>query len=298
MTIAIDCALQRKALLGESPVWSVKDNALFWVDIHRPSILRTDFTTGTTTEWPMPSNVGSIGLSSGGLVAALRTGFALLDLGGKIVKTLSEPIAGTKDLRFNDGRVDRRGRFWAGTVQEKRQQGLAALYRLDADGQCREMKSGFTVSNGISWSPDDKIMYFADSWTRAIYAFDFDVDEGSIANQRVFAQFGENEGIPDGATVDTDGCYWIAHFDGGKITRYTPQGKIDRVIEMPVIRPTSCAFGGPDLRTLYITSASFNLSEDQLRAAPLSGSIFALNTGAQGIPEPVFATSHLMEVQR
>jgi len=298
MTIAINCALQRKTLLGESPVWSVKEKALYWVDIHRPSILRTDFSSGQTIEWPMPTNVGSIGLSAGGLVAAMRTGFALLDLSGKIVKTLGEPIAGTKDLRFNDGRVDPRGRFWAGTVQEKRVPGLAALYRLDADGRAQEMKSGFTVSNGTSWSPDGKTMYFADSSVRKIYAFDFDADEGAIANQRVFAEFADNEGIPDGATVDTDGCYWIAHFDGGKVTRYTPQGKVDRVIEMPVIRPTSCAFGGSDLRTLYVTSASFNLSDEQLRAAPLSGSIFALSTGAQGLPEPAFETSQLMEVHR
>jgi sugar lactone lactonase YvrE len=296
MAITIDLALRGKALLGESPVWSVKEQAMYWVDIHRPSVLRTDFSTGQTTEWPMPTNVGSIGLRDGGLVAAMRTGFVLLDLNGKIVKTLAEPIAGTKDLRFNDGRVDRRGRFWAGTVQEKRVPGLAALYRLDADGHAREMQSGFTVANGSSWSPDGKIMYFADSWVRKIYAYDFDVDAGSIANRRVFAEFGENEGIPDGAAVDTDGCYWIAHFDGGRVTRYTPRGKIDRVIEMPVIRPTSCCFGGPDLRTLYITSASFNLSEDQLRAFPLSGSIFVLDPGAQGLPEPLFDASQLMDI--
>jgi sugar lactone lactonase YvrE len=271
---------------------------MYWVDIHRPAILRTDFSSGRTTGWLMPTNVGSIGLRDGGLVAAMRTGFALLDLNGQIVKTLAEPIAGTKDLRFNDGRVDPCGRFWAGTVQEKRVPGLAALYRLDADGRAREMQSGFTVSNGTSWSPDGKTMYFADSWTREIYAFDFDADEGTIRNRRVFAAFKENEGIPDGATVDTDGCYWIAHFDGGKVTRYTPKGRIDRVIEMPVIRPTSCCFGGADLRTLYITSASFNLTDEQLRAMPLSGSVFALQTGAQGLPESIFQDSHLMEVQQ
>jgi sugar lactone lactonase YvrE len=220
----------------------------------------------------MPSNVGSIGLSDTGLVAALRTGFALLDKAGRIVESLCDPIAQTVNLRFNDGRVDRRGRFWTGTVQEKRETGLAALYRLNGR-DCQEMKHGFTVSNGISWSPDDKTMYFADSWTRTIHAFDFDADEGSIRGQRVFARFGDKEGIPDGATVDTDGCYWIAHFDGGRVTRYTPRGEIDRIIEMPVVRPTSCEFGGPGLRTLYVTSASFGLTEQQLRDAPLSGGV-------------------------
>lgn len=285
---AIDCVLRRDSLLGESPIWSPGEGALYLVDIHRPSVLRWRPGEAAATEWPMPENVGSIGLRRDGLVASLRTGFAFLDPARNRVERLAAPIAGRPNLRFNDGRVDRAGRFWAGTVHEKREVGTASLYRLDPDGRCREMAGGFTVSNGISWSPDDRTMYFADSWDRAIYAFDFDLAEGAISNRRVFARFNDGEGIPDGATVDIDGCYWIAHFDGGRITRYAPDGRIDRVIAMPVPRPTSCAFAGPKLDTLYVTSASFGLSPGQKEAAPLSGSIFALDVGTQGLPDPVF----------
>lgn len=288
--LVIDCVLRHRCLLGESPVWSPSENSLYWVDIHRPSILRWNLSGSDVEEWPMPENIGSIGLAPAGVVAALRLGFAIVDLpGGKISRGPS-PIAGRANLRFNDGRVDRRGRFWAGTVSEKRVPGQASLYRFDGHGAF-EMAQGFTVSNGISWSPDDKVMYFADSWARRIYVFDYDIDDGTLGERRIFATFAENEGIPDGATVDVDGCYWIAHFDGGRLSRYTPDGRLDRSILMPVPRPTSCAFVGRRLDTLLVTSASFNLSAEQLAAAPLSGSIFALNVGTQGLPDPVFAAS-------
>lgn len=238
----------------------------------------------------MPENIGSIGLAPAGVVAALRLGFASVELPGGRISRGPSPIAGRANLRFNDGRVDRRGRFWAGTVSETREPGQAALYRFDGHS-ATEMAQGFTVSNGISWSPDDKVMYFADSWARTIYAFDYDIDEGSLGARRVFATFAEGEGIPDGATIDVDGCYWVAHFDGGRISRYTPDGRLDRSILMPVPRPTSCAFVGPRLETLLVTSASFNLSAEQLAAAPLSGGIFALHVGTQGLPDPVFAAS-------
>ncbi len=285
----ITCALREISRLGESPVWSGAENALYFVDIHRPSVHRFDPVTGALQTWPMPENVGSIGLrAGGGLVASMRRHFVEIDLPDGGVRPLQAALFDADDLRFNDGRCDRRGRFWAGTVQEKRREGLAALYRLEPGGACRSVADGLTVSNGIAWSPDDRVMYLADSWTRTIYAFDFDLDAGEIANRRVFARFAEDEGIPDGATVDADGCYWIAHFDGGRISRYTPRGERDRVVPMPVPRPTSCAFGGPDLRTLYVTSASFGLQPDRIAAAPLSGCLFALDVGAQGLPEAQF----------
>jgi sugar lactone lactonase YvrE len=287
----IECVLKHQCLLGESPVWAGDENSLYWVDIHRPSILRWRMSGSEVEEWPMPENVGSIGLAPGGVVAALRHGFALVDLPAADIRHQASPIAEQSNLRFNDGRVDKHGRFWAGTVSEKRERGLASLYRFDGDGKATEMASSFTVSNGISWSPDDTVMYFADSWERTIYAFDFDLAAGTIRNRRVFATFGENEGIPDGATIDVDGCYWITHFDGGRLSRYTPDGRRDRSIVMPVPRPTSCAFVGPRLDTLLVTSASFNLTDEQKALAPLSGGIFALNVGTQGLPDPVFAAS-------
>jgi sugar lactone lactonase YvrE len=286
----IECVLKRDCLLGESPVWAGDEGCLYWVDIHRPSLLRWTMSSGEVKEWPMPENIGSIGLATDSVVAALRLGFATISLPSGEIARGASPLAGTSNLRFNDGRVDRRGRFWAGTVSEKREPGLAALYRLEASGAVKKMAGGFTVANGISWSPDDRRMYFADSSARTIYTFEFDSDDGTLGERRVFATFSENEGIPDGATIDVDGCYWIAHFDGGRISRFAPDGRLDRTIVMPVPRPTSCVFVGPKLDTLLVTSASFNLSPAQKAAAPLSGSIFALNVGTQGLPDPVFAS--------
>jgi sugar lactone lactonase YvrE len=286
---SIDCVSEHLSLLGESPIWSGDEQALYFVDIHRPAIHRFKPANGDVSTWPMAENVGSIGFrASDGLIAALRRNFAGVNTNDGAVQPLQSPLFAATDMRFNDGRCDRGGRFWAGTVQESRKAGLAALFRLDAHGNCKNMLDGLTVSNGISWSPDDRVMYLADSWDRSVYAFDFDLAQGSMANRRLFAKFPDGAGIPDGATVDTEGCYWIAHFDGWRISRYTPRGELDRVIEFPVPRPTSCAFGGPDLKTLYVTSASFNLSPEQRAAAPLSGRLFALNVQAQGLPEPVF----------
>ena len=285
----LECFLRREDLLGESPIWSVREQALWWVDIHRPAILRIPHPNGELTEWELTGNVGSIGLRRvGGVVAALRTGFALIDPDGD-VQHLAQPIAGVADLRFNDGRVDRRGRFWAGTVQERRVPGQAGLYRLDPDGACQQMVSGITVSNGLCWSPDDRTMYYACSGERTVYACDFDLDAGTVGPRRVFARFTGDEGVPDGATVDAAGCYWIAHFDGARLTRFTPDGSVDQVVPMPVPRPISCAFGGPALDTLYVTSARFDLDQAALDAAPLSGSVFALRPGVSGLPEPEFA---------
>ena len=237
--------LQRADLLGESPVWSAEAAALFWVDIRKPSIQKWSPATGALQSWAMPADIGSIGLRrAGGLVAALRSGFATIDLRDGRVHPIANPLAGTTDLRFNDGRCDRAGRFLAGTVQEKRVAGLAALYRLDPDHRVTTLVEGLTVTNGLSWSPDDRTLYFADSHTREIFACDYDIDSGTIARRRVFARFGPDEGIPDGATVDSAGCLWIAHFDGWRVTRFTPEGEVDRVVRMPVPRPTSCEFGG------------------------------------------------------
>jgi sugar lactone lactonase YvrE len=284
----VDCLLERRDLLGESPVWSVREQALWWVDIHRPSIQRWDLGAAPPQAWPMPENVGSIGLAADGLVAALRHGFARFDPASGRIERLAEPLEGRTRLRFNDGRVDPRGRFWVATVSEDRTPGVAELYRLDARTGCSVMAGGFTVGNGIAWSPDAKTMYFADSWARCVYAYEFDADEGRLGARRVFAQFAPDEGIPDGATVDAHGCYWVAHFDGAMISRYAPDGRRDLAIPMPVPRPTSCAFVGPDLDTLLVTSASFNLSQAQRESAPLSGSIFRVRTAVGGLPDPVF----------
>jgi len=286
----VDCVLDAGSLLGESPVWCPTDQVLYWVDIKQPTVHRFHPATGSSETWTMPEDIGSLALrKSGGLVVALRTGFALVDVCSGAVTRFGSFQFNKPDMRFNDGRSDPAGRFWAGTLHEKRAPGTASLYRLEPGGGCSPMIDGLTVSNGLAWSPDGRTMYFADSWTKTIFQCDFDLDTGVARNQRVFAQLPPDRGVPDGATVDTEGFLWSANFAGGCVTRYTPDGRVDRVIAVPVPLPTSCAFGGPDLSILYITSASMHLTAEQRAAAPLSGGIFAADTGFKGLEEPRFA---------
>jgi L-arabinonolactonase len=286
-----ECVLAVPALLGESPVWCQTDQVLYWVDIKKPALHRFNPLNGTSETWPMPEDIGCLGLrQSGGAIVALRSGFAYVDFRtGEVRKAASPELKAPADMRFNDGRCDRRGRFWAGTLHERRDPGTASLYRFDPGGGCTQMVEGVTISNGISWSPDSRTMYFADSWQRTIFHFDFEPDSGTPYNQRVFAELPSGSGVPDGATVDSEGFLWSANFDGGCITRYAPNGSVDRVIQMPIQRPTSCAFGGQDLTVLYVTSASINLTEEQRAAAPLAGGLFAIDVGVKGLPEPRFA---------
>lgn len=173
-------------------------------------------------------------------------------------------------------------------MSETRTEGTAEIYRFGADLSCTRMVDGITIANSITWSPDDTAMYYSCSWAKTIFASEFDLAEGAIRNTRVLARFGEKDGGPDGATVDAEGCLWVANDHAGRITRYTPSGKIDRAIAMPVPRATSVTFGGRNLDTLYVTSARIGVSEEQISAAPLSGSLFALNVGVKGLPEPAF----------
>ena len=286
----VECVLPAAALLGESPVWCPEENVLYWVDIKRPAVHRFSPMTGSSQTWPMKEEVTSIGLrQSGGAIASFRSSIATINFLTGEVSKLPGPIVPQPDMRFNDGRCDRRGRFWVGTLHEGRQPETASLYRFDPDGRHSEMIAGVTVSNGIAWSLDNRVMYFADSWARTIFKFDFDFDSGTVHNRRVFVQLPEGAGVPDGATVDAEGFLWSATFDGGSVIRYAPDGSTDRVIKMPVQRPTSCAFGGEDFSILYVTSASMGLTGQQRIDAPLAGGLFAVDAGVRGLREPRFA---------
>lgn len=286
----VECVLPAAALLGESPVWCPVDHVLYWVDIKRPAIHLFHPATGHCKTWAMQEEVTAIGLrQGGGAIVSLRSSLATFDFHTGEVSKLSGEILSHPDMRFNDGRCDRRGRFWVGSLHEARQPETASLYRFDPDGRRTEMVTGITVSNGIAWSLDNRVMYFADSWTRTIFSFDFDLDSGSLHNQRIFVSLPEGAGAPDGATVDAEGFLWSATFDGGCVTRYAPDGRTDRVIKVPVQRPTSCIFGGEDLSILYVTSASMGLTERQRIDAPLAGGLFAVDAGVRGLPEPQFA---------
>ena len=286
---SVQLAVSADAVLGESPVWSPAENALYWVDIKTPRLFRHDVARKTTRVTPMPEPVGAVVLrEGGGLVAALRSGFALVDAHGVAAPVFLRPETGLSDNRFNDGKCDRAGRFWAASMNEGDGRPTGHLYRLAGVRDCARMESGFVIGNGLGWSPDNRIFYFTDSNARRIYAYDFALDTGTIANRRVFAAIPDDAGFPDGLCVDAAGHVWSAHWDGWRVTRYAPDGRIVDVLRMPVPRPTSCAFGGPALDTLYVTSARIDLDAATLAKAPWSGSVLAVATNSRGLPEPAF----------
>jgi L-arabinonolactonase len=284
--------------LGESPLWHPEEQALYWLDIKAPALRRYVPATGARTDWVLPQETGSIGLRrGGGFVAGLRDGFATLTphADGRVdVDWIVDPEADRPDSRLNDGKCDRQGRFWAGSFHDpagmpapgpRTREPVGVLYRLDGDRRCHRMLDGILVSNSLCWSPDGRTMYFADSPRRTIRAWDYDPVSGAIANERVFVTLPETGGTPDGSTVDAEGFLWNARFGGGKVVRYAPDGRIDREIAMPVTRPTCCAFGGDDLKTLYVTSGRVMAGAAELAAEPLAGALFAIRCDVPGVAE-------------
>ncbi|WP_203076688.1 SMP-30/gluconolactonase/LRE family protein [Falsiroseomonas ponticola] len=283
----VTVAVRAEALLGEGPLWH--QGRLHWVDILAPALHRSDPETGEDQVTPVEELVAALApRRGGGLVAAARGGVRALD-GRGLGAVLAAPLAEGAGLRLNDGKCDRAGRFWVGSLALDSTPDAGALHRIDADGSAQVMQAGLHVANGIGFSPDDLVLYLADSAARRIDAFDFDVATGGIANRRPFARFAEGEGVPDGLTVDAEGFVWVALWDGWRVARFAPDGRPDRVIHLPVPRPTSVAFGGEGFGTLFVTSARVRLSAAELAAAPLSGSVFAIETGGlRGLPEPDF----------
>jgi sugar lactone lactonase YvrE len=287
----VQCLSENRSLLGEGPCWSPRDGALYWVDILTPSIHRFDASTAQDTEIKLGAMVSlAIPKVTGGVLVATPGGLMTFDDVTKRMSLLCHPEADRPGNRYNDGKCDRMGRLWVGSLDMGTAANRGNLFRVDPDGNWKKMDTGFTVANGLGWSPDNKRMYFTDSTRRTIYVYDFDLLSGNIANRRNFITLRANEGTPDGLTVDEEGCLWVAVWDAWRVSRYSPQGEELLRIRMPVPRPTSCCFGGADLDTLYVTSASVRLNEDALRAAPLSGSLFAIKfPGIRGLPETMFA---------
>ena len=283
MVNTLKCVWQCNSSLGEGPVWCSKTGTLFFVDIKSPSILNWH-PNGASKIFPMPSEIGSIALrKDGGLVAALRRGLAFVELNPLTVEFLPLSTHEPKENRFNDGKCDSKGRFWIATMDDGCRQPLGAIWRLSEDLHLERIDTGYIVGNGFGWSPDGQTMYFTDSENRKILAYPFDPITGSLGERRCFATIPTSAGYPDGLAVDVEGCVWSAHWDGSRITRYRPNGSIDRVILMPVPRPTSLAFGGDDLGKLYVTSASIGLSVEQLADSPLSGGLFEMDSDTQGL---------------
>jgi sugar lactone lactonase YvrE len=284
----VEVVVKSNDLLGEGPVWSNLESALYWVDIERKLLQRWDSISKEQRIWKVYSNIGSFALQrSGGAVVALREGFFMLNLDDERLQKIGDPECSKPYTRFNDGKCDRQGRFWAGTMDEQSPKKRAALYRLNLDRTIDKVFDHVGISNGMGWSPNNKVFYYTDSVEHTIYAFDFDLESGSITNKRVFAQTPDDY-VPDGLTVDSEGFIWSANWDGWKILRYDPGGEIDMEIPLPVQRPTSCTFGGPELNHLFVTSARLGLDRDVLERQPLAGSVFRIKTQVHGIVEPFF----------
>ncbi len=276
-------------MLGEGALWCPREQVLWWFDVSSVHLWRFAPASGRVEHWPLPKRAGSFALRRDrGLLFAFQKGFATLEVPGGEFTWRDVPGIAFGDERFNDGKVDRAGRFWAGTLDRTVSSAIGQLYRLDTDFRVAVMDRGFTVSNGIGWSPDDRVMYFTDTTARRIYRYDFDLASGQVSNRRVFVEAEPGHGGPDGMTVDAQGYVWSAQFDRWCIHRYAPDGSLDRSIRMPVQRPTSCMFGGPDLATLYVTSARVGLPADAGVAQPQAGNVFALDAGVRGLPESRF----------
>lgn len=278
----------QRDILGESPLWDTRSMCLWWVDIRQPAIRRLDPDSGEVRTWPMPALVGCIALvDDGRLLVALPQQIALFDAADGSLTPFVEPPPMPPDHRFNDGRCDRQGRFWVGSMNNVTRAPEGVLYCLEGRA-LRAVRHGVCIPNSLAFSPDGGTLYFADSLRYELYSYPFDTATGTPGAERLIATT-QPPGFPDGSTVDAEGFLWNAEFNAARLVRYAPDGRVDRVVDMPVPRPTCCAFGGPDLRTLYVTTASQNMSPEELQAQPLAGALLALDVGVRGLPESRFA---------
>lgn len=281
--------------LGEGPLWDFRTRTLHWVDLLAGNVFSRSEDDGTTRVTRLGVPVGCLGLTADPavLVAGLRTGWHLVDLDTGRRQLLGDPERDREACRFNDGSVDPAGRFWTGSLEDSESRPDGRLYRLDPDGSYRTVDEGFYCSNGIDWSPDGRWMYFVDSRQDRIYRYAFDPADGEARDREIFVDTTALPGIPDGLRVDAAGDLWCAFWDGAHVTRFAPDGAVREQLEVPVLRPTSVAFGGADLGTMYITSASLGLTPAQLQRWPQSGMVLHRPAGTPGRPAHVFAT-HLV----
>ena len=288
----VELLVDSGTLLGECPVWDVKENVLYWIDIDGHKINCYDPSSCNNETRKLPFKAGSLAIrKQGGLLLAMSNGFYNYDFKNEILESREcDPEPERKDNRLNDGRCDPGGRFWVGSMNDLRRikgQYEGNLYCYHPDGECVSQNLPVGVANGLAFSTDERYMFFADTMRETVWRFDYDKDQGEIWNQQVFLNLKNLSGKPDGACVDADGCYWLAHIYGGKVARYTPKGKLDREIQLPFAKPSMCAFGGSKLDTLYITSIS-NKDDKSNGENKYSGGLFAVNPGVSGIPEPNF----------
>ncbi len=287
----IEVLVDVKTTLGEGPLWDVEEQRLYWIDSFDGRVFRCTVDGRELRAWDVPQKIGSMCLrKSGGAVVSLARGFHFLDFRTGEVSLIVDPEPDRPNNRLNDGKVDKRGRFVAGTMDTMEEGPNGALYRLDATLALKKLAGDIIVSNGPCWSPDGNTFYFTDTWSGEISAYDYDQASGTVANKRCLCRIPPDGGAFDGATVDAEGCVWSAHVYAGRIVRYRPDGSMERVIDMPVKKVTSVMFGGPDLDVLFVTS----MAKPPLPRFPgdgvLRGSLFAIHDlGVRGVPEPRFA---------
>lgn len=274
------------AELGEGPLWDAEEQTLFWVDITGKTLYRYHPASGRNEAYPIGQRVGTVALRrSGGVLLALDNGFAAYDLARRELTLLADPEAHLPRNRFNDGKVGPGGRFWAGTMHEGERRGdEGSLYYLDVDLSVHKVLEGTGVSNGLAWSLDERTLYFIDSMTFSVQAFDYDAAAGTLGNGRRVITVAEKLGTPDGMTIDAEGMLWVAHWGGWAVRRWNPHtGALLESIELPVSQVTACTFGGPDLDRLYITTAGGWLTAAQQAAQPLAGALFSVVPGVRGL---------------
>lgn len=288
-SLSFELAAPTDATVGEGPVWDQERQLLWWVDVLGDSIHRHSFAARGNDSYVVPQTIGAVALRTGpGLLAAVRQGFGLWTEGvGLDLRVEVESDLATN--RMNDGKVDPAGRMWAGTMADDATPGAGALYRLDPDWQVTQHLDGLTVSNGLDWSADGRTMYFIDSGPRRLYTFDFDLTEGTLSNQRTLVQWPEDvDAVPDGMAVAVDGSLWVAMCFGSCVERYDASGELLARYQLPTRVVTSCAFGGPSLDRLFVTTGTATLTDEQRRAQPGAGALFVGQTDTAGRPSSIF----------
>lgn len=290
-------AVAAPAVLGESPLWHPVEQCLYYCDIAEHQVRRFDPATGELRHWQFDNHVASLApMADGALLLAQRDGLWRFDRRTGQRDALAPPPYDPAQFRFNDGKCDAQGRFWVGTLSDARQP-LSALYRFDRERGLQQVADGITVSNGLGFSPNGRTMYWSDTTSHTVFAFDVAPDDGTLSNRRVFAQFalkqpgqdlGTYGGRPDGAAVDAEGCYWVAMFEGQRVLRIAPTGEVLRDVRVPVQCPTMPCLGGPDLRTLYLTTTREKRPEAELAAQPWAGGVLSLRVEVPGLPTAIF----------
>lgn len=286
--------IKADVLLGEGPIWSPGTQSLLWIDGSRPHLWRWRWGSAEAESWPLARPPAGLAMLGGDrLLIAFRARFGVVDFPGAPVRDLDVPGLELGDERFNDTKVDRAGRLWIGTIDRALTNSIGRLYRID-ESSVTAMDHGFCLSNGIGWSPDGRALYFSESHERLVHRYDFEPTSGTLSNRRTFVDFNDGPGKPDGLTVDVEGGVWCAVFGRSCVNRYLADGTLDRSIQLPVSRPTSCILGGPDMKTLFITTATYGLSDQELKDQPQAGSVFVIPVDIPGTAEPVLSPNSIL----